>query len=173
MQYLDGVESAEQGISLRSIRTNKYRWRRMPSLKNYYHEMCNIVTLVPEVASPDDIDTYIQKRLSPTYIPYSSISSRMPSFVFAARGSKNTLKGTGCALADSVKSSSSIGCSGSFLIVKAHWISAVFTNTDLDPGMKVRFMRNKRRWEERTRRPCIGLDRHGGRSRRCRLSAPP
>ena len=51
--------------------------------------------------------------------------------VLAARGSKITLNGRGCAFADSVKASSSIGAEGSGLMLNAHWTSAVLMKTEL------------------------------------------
>jgi hypothetical protein len=67
--------------------------------------------------------------------PYSSINSRTPSMVLAARGSKITLNGRGWAFADSVKAKSSIGAERSGLMLNAHWISAVLRKTDLLNGL--------------------------------------
>ena len=72
--------------------------------------------------------------------PYSSIISRRPSMVLAARGSKITLNGKGWVFADSVKAKSSIGADRSGLTLKAHRISAVLRKTELFERGKNKFV---------------------------------
>lgn len=72
-----------------------------------------------------------------------------------------TLNGIGCAFADSVNAESSMGCAGSAWIWKAHWMRAVFRNTELIIDVKKNQWLKYRKgthavaicWPGHTRRP--------------------